>query len=57
MFFRNWERLPSPQRAQGLAAVGYRIKAIAMSESWFEHRAVSENAEGWSDIGIAQATP
>jgi hypothetical protein len=114
MFFRNWDRLPSPLREEGLAAmharyrralsgperwdrmdagdwdrvpqpmramavlgmvdcwqrsyrpgeglglarrdVGDRIKAVAMSESWFQHRAESENPDGARDIGIGQAS-
>jgi hypothetical protein len=114
MFFRNWDRLPSPLREEGLAAmharyrpilrgperwasmdaedwdrvpqpmramavlgmidcwqrhyrpgaafglderaIGDRIKAVAMSESWFLHRAVSENTDGSRDLGIAQAS-
>ena len=114
MFFRNWDRLPSPLREEGLAAmhsryrsvlggaerwatmgpedwdrvpqpmramavlamidcwqrrygpeerfrlsardVGGRMKAIAMSESWFLHRAEGENADGTRDIGIGQAS-
>ena len=27
-----------------------------MAESWFQHRAVNENADGTSDLGLAQAT-
>jgi hypothetical protein len=114
MFFRNWDRLPSPLREDGLAAmrarfrgvlrgpdrwdtmdpedwdrvpqpmramavlamidcwdrhyrpaepvrlpardVADRMKAIAMSESWFQHRAQSENPDGTLDIGIGQAS-
>ena len=114
MFFRNWDRLPSPLREEGLAAlrrrhrrvlrgpetwrtmdaedwdrvpqpmramavlgmidcwrghyrpgerfrlsardVADRMKAVAMSESWFLHRAESENADGTRDIGIGQAS-
>jgi hypothetical protein len=114
MFFRNWDRLPSPLREEGLAAlharyrfvlrgserwsqmdpedwdrvpqpmramavlgmvdcwrrhyrpgerfrlsarrVADRMKALAMSESWFLHRAESENADGTRDVGIGQAS-
>lgn len=114
MFFRNWDRLPSPLREEGLTAlsrrhrrvlrgpetwrtmdaedwdrvpqpmramavlgmidcwrgryrpgerfrlsardVADRMKAIAMSESWFLHRAESENADGTRDVGIGQAS-
>lgn len=33
-----------------------RLCAVAMAESWFQHRAVNENADGTSDLGLAQAT-
>lgn len=36
--------------------VGDRMKAVAMAESWFQHRAVSENPDGSRDLGISQAT-
>jgi hypothetical protein len=39
-----------------LAAVSHRVKAIAMLESWFQHRAVNENGDGSRDLGIAQAS-
>jgi hypothetical protein len=32
------------------------VKAIAMSESWFEHRALHKNADGSVDIGIGGAS-
>ena len=53
-----WERLYLPGEPYGLGArsVADRMQAIAMSESWFVHRAVSENADGGEDIGIGQAS-
>jgi Transglycosylase SLT domain len=53
-----WERLYLPGDPYGLGArsVADRMQAIAMSESWFVHRAVSENTEGGEDIGIGQAS-
>ena len=41
--------LPYPQ-------VVSRLRAVAMAESWFEHRASNENADGSIDLGLAQAT-
>jgi hypothetical protein len=49
---------------QGLAArfglervdVVTRLRAIGMTESWFQHRASNRNADGTSDLGLAQAT-
>ena len=53
-----WERLYLPGEPHGLAAraVADRIQAIAMSESWFVHRAVSTNADGGEDVGIGQTS-
>jgi Transglycosylase SLT domain len=53
-----WERFYLPGEPHGLAgrAVADRMQAIAMSESWFVHRAVSENADGDEDLGIGQAS-
>lgn len=33
-----------------------RLRAVAMAESWFEHRASNRNADGTFDLGLAQAT-
>jgi hypothetical protein len=73
----DWDRVPQPVRAMavlgmvdcwqqlyrageslGLASreVADRMQAIAMSESWFQHRAESENADGTRDVGIGQAS-
>jgi hypothetical protein len=53
-----WERLYLPGAPHALAGrtVADRMQAIAMSESWFDHRAVSENPDGGEDVGIAQAS-
>jgi hypothetical protein len=53
-----WRAHYRPGEPFGLAAaaVGDRMKAIAMAESWFQHRAVSGNPDGSRDLGIAQAT-
>jgi hypothetical protein len=114
MFFRDWDRMPSPLREQGLtrmlarfrrlidrprtwrrmtpadwdrvpqpiramafmnmvarwesclgvsqrfalprAQVLSRLRALTMGESWFEHRAIGENPDGSTDMGLAQAT-
>jgi hypothetical protein len=49
--YRPGERLCLPPRD-----VGDRMKAVAMSESWFLHRAARENPDGSHDLGIAQAS-
>jgi hypothetical protein len=49
--YRPGEELSLPVRA-----IGDRMKAVALSESWFMHRAVSENSDGSRDLGIAQAS-
>ncbi len=39
-----------------LGAVSGRLQAIAMLESWFQHRAINENEDGSRDLGIAQTS-
>jgi hypothetical protein len=54
----RWEACLDVARRMGLAedVLVARLRAVAMAESWFEHRALSENANGSSDLGLAQAT-
>lgn len=47
---------PGEQYDLPLEAVSDRLQAIAMLESWFQHRAVNENTDGSRDLGIAQAS-
>ncbi len=47
---------PGERQDLPLEAVANRLKAIAMLESWFQHRAVNENQDGSRDVGIAQAS-
>lgn len=47
---------PGEHQELPLDAMADRPKAIAMLESWFQHRAVNENADGSRDVGIAQAS-
>jgi hypothetical protein len=53
-----WQRhyRPGEGRSLPVRAIGDRMKAVALSESWFMHRAVSENSDGSRDLGIAQAS-
>jgi hypothetical protein len=53
-----WVNYYEPGKELGLdaPAVANRLRAIAMVESWFEHRAVQENGDGTRDLGIAQAS-
>lgn len=53
-----WQRRYRPGERFRLAdkPVADRMKAIAMSESWFMHRATSANPDGGEDIGIGQTS-
>jgi hypothetical protein len=53
-----WVERYRPGERYGLSPreVGDRLKAVAMLESFFQHRAVNENADGGRDLGIAQAS-
>jgi hypothetical protein len=54
----HWVRFYAVGEAFGLdrAEVMRTAKAIAMSESWFDHRAFLVNADGSRDIGLAGAS-
>jgi hypothetical protein len=54
----GWREHYRVGEAFGLAAerVVERLQAVAMAESWFQHRAQSLNTDGTADIGIGQAS-
>jgi len=53
-----WQARYRPGREFDLPArdVRRRLRAVAMAESWFVHRAVQENDDGTRDLGISQAS-
>jgi len=53
-----WQARYRPGHGFGIdeAAVRDRLRAVAMAESWFVHRAVQENDDGTRDLGITQAS-
>ncbi len=55
---RHWAHHYEVGRAHGLELllVTDTLQAVAMSESWFEHRAVYVNWDGSRDIGLAGAS-
>lgn len=54
----HWAAIEQPGAQFGLphGEVLRTLKAICMTESWFEHRAISTNDDGSSDLGLAQAS-
>lgn len=47
---------PGAERDLPPAVVGTRLRAIAMAESWFDHRAVHVNGDDSLDLGLGQAS-
>ena len=54
----HWQRRYQVGERFGLPqlTVRRRMQAIAMAESWFEHRAANRNRDGSLDLGIGQAS-